>query len=148
MAKRRTIIHRGVLIAILLLLSLCSVWLFRDDQGTSPTAAGAAVDDLPADATDVAWFLPGAFKPHTMFEFTTSEAGYEQWVHNRSRPKLDGPKRGRIGVLRYDRTTHAVVWREFQDAIAYTWNEADRGVQLVYEPDQRRAYYWSHSRWR
>lgn len=104
------------------------------------------MDDLPSDATDVSWFLPGAFKPHTVFEFNTSEAGYEQWVRSRSRPKLDDPKRGRIGLIRYDRTTGAVVWRELENTIAYTWNEADRGVYLVYDLDHRRAYYWSHSR--
>jgi hypothetical protein len=146
MAKRRTIIRVSLVVATLLLLPTCCIWSFRDNVGTAATADRAAVSDLPAGATDVSWFLPGAFGPNRLYEFTIDEAGYEQWVRNRSRPKLEGPKRRSFRVLRYDQAAGAVDWRELENTIAYTWNEEDRGVYFVYDLDGHRAYYWSHSR--
>jgi hypothetical protein len=146
MARRHTIIRGGVLVAILLLLPTCCIWSFRDGVGTSATANRAAASDVPAGATDISWFLPGAFGPNTLYEFTIDEAGYEQWVRNRSRPKLRGPQRGPWQVLRYNHATGAVEKHQLENTIAYTWSEEDRGVSFVYDLDAHRAYYWSHSR--
>src|SRR3712207_1735433 len=121
MPRRRTIIRGGVLLAILLVLPTCCIWSCRDSVGTSATSDRAPVNDLPAGATDVSWFLPGASGPNTLYEFTTDEAAFEQWVRNRSRPKLEGPKRGPFRVLRYDHSTAAVAWRELENTIAYGW---------------------------
>ncbi|MDQ3332064.1 MAG: hypothetical protein M3552_15655 [Planctomycetota bacterium] len=146
MAKRRTIIRGGLLLTGLLLVPTCCMWSFQDNIGTSATVDRAAVSGLPPGATDISWFLPGAFGPATRYEFTIDEAGYEEWVRNRSRPKLEGPKRGPYRVYRYDRATRAVDTHELENTIAYTWNEEDRGVYFVYDLDGLRAYYWSHSR--
>lgn len=146
MAKRRTILRVGIVAAILLLLPTCCIWSFRDNVGTSVTGDRAAVSGLPTGATNVSWFLPGAFGPNTLYEFTIDEAGYEEWVRKGSSRKLEGPKRGEFRVLRYDQATGNVDWRELANTIAYTWNEEDRGQYFVYDLDGRRAYYWSHSR--
>jgi hypothetical protein len=146
MVNRHNLIRRGIVVAGLLLLPACCMLGFRNRVGTSATADGAAVSDLPAGATDISWFLPGAFGPNMVYEFTIDEAGYEQWVRNRTLPKLEGPKRGSFEIFRYDHAAGVVKRRELENTIAYTWREEDRGVYFVYDLDGHRAYYWSHSR--
>ena len=134
----------GVLLAIVL-PTFCILGL-RARVGASATGDGAAVSGLPPDATDVHWFLPGAFGPNTVYEFKTTEAGYQQWVQNRRDGDLEGPTRGAFRVLRYDDATADFAWRDLKNTIAYTWNEEDRGLYMVYDLDGGRAYYWWHSR--
>lgn len=146
MANRRTIIRAGIVVTTLLLLPTCCILGFRDDVGTSATAERSALSGLPAGATNVSWFLPGAFGPNTLYEFSIDEAGFDQWVRNGSSRKLEGPKRGAFSVHRFDQSAGNVEWRELKSTIAYTWSEEDRGENFVYDIDGRRAYYWSHSR--
>ena len=145
-AKRRSFLRTAIPVAVALLLLTCCLWSFQDNSGTSATAAHAAVSGLPLAATNVSWFLPGAFGPVELYEFTIDEAGYEQWVRSWNHSKLEGPKRGQFRIQRYDQASQSFTWRELENTIAYTWKENDMGVYLVYDLDHRRAYYWSHSR--
>jgi hypothetical protein len=146
MARRRTIIRGSLVILAVLLLPTCCIWSFQNSVGTAATADRAAVSDLPPGATDISWFIPGAFGPNTLYEFTIDERGFDHWVRIRNFPELEGPNRSAYRILRYDQATDALVWRELQNAITYTWGEEDRGVYFVYDLNGGRAYYWSHSR--
>jgi hypothetical protein len=137
----------GAMVAIFLALGVCFVIARRDTVGTSASGAGAAVGGLPEDASDVGWFLPGAFDPVTVYDFKTSESSFEKWVQSRKASvNLEGPKRGPFRLLGYDRGARAIDWRELPNAVAYQWHEEDRGIYMVYDLDEGRAYYWWHSR--
>src|SRR5688572_8207494 len=131
MLKRRMIV-RGLLILLsLVLVPSCYNFLTQERTGTSPTREGAGVRGLPPDARNVEWFFPNALGPMDSHELDTSEVGFRQWVSEQTRPKLEGPKLGPYRCYRYNQSTKAIEERSIENAIAYDWREADRGVYLV-----------------
>ncbi len=53
---------------------------------------------------------------------------------------------GPLSIVVYDHATESFTFHEIANAISYTWSEEDRGVYMVYDEDQGRAYFHSHSR--
>lgn len=146
MTTRRVIMRTGGGVAIALLLATCSIWVAQPQAGISATAAGAPKLGLPADATDVRWYLAGAFQPNTTYDFATSRASFDQWAKAYDVRPLVGPRHGSSLVLAYDPATRTCAFQLIDEAIAYEWSEQDRGVSLVFDRQSSRAYYNSHSR--
>jgi hypothetical protein len=78
MLRRRQSILIGSVLATLCVTSLFCIGSFRDRVGRSAIAKDAGVRDLPPDATDIRWFLPGAFGPNVLYDFAAPEASFER----------------------------------------------------------------------
>lgn len=146
MSRKRNVVRGVAIAALVLLLPTCCVLSFRDHIGTSPTRDGAAIRGLPSDATDIQWFLPGAFGPSKVYSFITTEEGYRQWVKDGRYCTLSGPHYGPYEIEIYDHAKRSFGFHKIDDAIAFTWTEEDRGVYMVYDRGSGRAYFHSHSR--
>ncbi len=146
MGLNRKAIRVILIVGGALLLPVCCVWSFQNRVGTAGRPSEAAVSGLPSQATNIEWFLPGAFGPNRVYAFDTSLAGFQQWVAQRSRPKLTGPHTGPYEILVYDHAKGKFASHQISNAVAYTWSEEDRGVHMVYDQDTGRAYFHSHTR--
>lgn len=145
MTKRRRLMVVGCGIPVALLLLIAGgYWAVQPKMGHADTPEHAAVSDLPSAARDIRWFFP--FGPANTYDFAIDEAGYLAWVKTHTRPTLSGPIYGRYRILACNPAVTGQHWVELTDTIAYTWEEEDRGLYLVYDRNQKRAYYQSNSR--
>lgn len=134
------------------LISLCAVGSCTVVSFRSQVTYNATRDDvwlqLPADATRINRYQPGAMGPNTYFEFDTSEESFLAWVGRYRNAKLvnhSGPHR----IYRYSAygpnadPNDAVT---IMNGLLFEWLEEDRGEHIAYDRDSGRAYYWSHTR--
>jgi hypothetical protein len=126
--------------------------------GTAATPADAPIKDLPADATQIAYWLPPGIWPARLYEFNISEAGYRQWVADKD---IDGMSEIKEWSGDRDdpwggRSVRAYSWEDgtwnrklLYHALVATWQSEtspDCGLSMIYDLDTGRAYYYSHSR--
>ena len=114
--------------------------------GIARTPADSEVNGLPEDATDIRWRLPHVLEPYTMYDFATSPESFQAWVASQQIDGLEGPFSGPGRIVVYDARSDSSDYREFSDAIKYSWYEEDRGIEMLYDSIGGRAYYFSHSR--
>ncbi|MCK9555929.1 hypothetical protein M0R36_08985 [bacterium] len=147
--KKVTIIL--LVIAIILIAMIYGCYrAFQPDIGTCETAADFPIKGwLPDEARDISYFLPGAFWPNTLCEFTISEDGFRKWVEVRRRknPKV-GPieEKHDFHMFRYDIDTKKIGYLKIDDGLSSHWSEGDSGLSFGYDRDKKRAYYYCHSR--
>lgn len=141
--------NRLLIILLLLAIPLLAYGCWRSLEptiGTAVTAAEAPISGLPESATDVRYFLAGAFGPSTYYEFQVSEAEFEAWT---GRMKFDFTRdgSGKFYALKEDGRPHRAV--EIEDGIILWWrdpNNSDSGVAAAYDRSTGRAYYHMHTR--
>lgn len=131
------------LVAVLVLALLIASFRARTGHHLSFSDSPVVV---PENATDIAYFLPGAFGPNKVYEFTTSEPSFLGWANRWLDMPMRGPSYGRTSVVRYDHELNRWEVREIENGILFRWNEEDRGINLVFDRQSGRAYYHSHSR--
>lgn len=81
-----------------------------------------------------------------MYDFHTSRESFDAWVENHRFDGLEGPNIGPATILAYDAASDSSRHVEFEEAILYSWNDEDAGVNFLYDPADERAYYFSHTR--
>lgn len=146
MARWKSVSLIAILIATPLLVATCCVFAFQNRVGQAALGADAPLSELPPDATNVRWFLPGAFGPNTAYEFTTTEVNFRRWAKDVSPSGTTGPHLGEYTIMIWDQSANLAMDRNIEDAIAYEWWEGDQGVYMAYDRATGRAYYHSHSR--
>lgn len=134
--------------AVFVVLALLLIWLDLTTvhSGSARTAAESSVTGLPDEAVDIHWYLPHAFEPNTIYDFSISQDGFEKWVKSRTFDGLEGPILGPTSIATYDPRTGESDQREFEHAILYSWRNEDAGVHMLYDPVGQRAYYFRHTR--
>ena len=126
--------------ALILLLGpyFCSR-MMASQTGTSATRAGCPVRGLPADATQISYFLPGAGGPLTDYEFNTSPASFKAWAAKNGWPLK--PIIGETSVQRFDRSFATI-----PSGMEYFWQKDDSSRRVIYDSSTGRAYYRYDSR--
>jgi hypothetical protein len=145
MSRSRKFVLFGVLPAAAILSVL---WLTLTPANVGSVSIGADFPFamLPADARDVRWRYPGPFDPYTLYEFSTSKNGFQEWVDRYRDSEWEGPLIGPHRMVVYDPDPQSSGFREIEHAILYRWLKEDRGKEMVYDTDAHRAYYFTHSR--
>lgn len=144
-----TSFHWRILLIVIILCGIgsCCVLAFRNRVGYNVSRSEAPIEGLPADATNISYFLPGAFGPNTFYEFNTSEESFLEWVqsYERLKPVEQGPHK----VYRcncYSPNGDDTRETTIVNGYLYEWFEEDRGKCIAFDKDTSRAYYWSRSR--
>ncbi|WP_222435422.1 hypothetical protein [Allorhodopirellula solitaria] len=116
----------------------------KPQSGTAKTAAEAPMD-LPADATDITYYLGNAW-PLRCYDFQTSEAAFLQWASDssmvpagRSGHQIVAPVLGPSGEIQFEPIPPG-------NYIYFSWSEDDRGEHAAYDTETGHAYYLAHSR--
>jgi hypothetical protein len=94
---------------------------------------------LPESATNVRYFLPGAWGPVKAYEFDVSEKDFEAWVASLPSPQLSQGQ-GRM-VRCMDDTGQPYAPREIADGPVYSWQHQDESIIAAYDRSNGRAYY-------
>ncbi len=126
--------------ALILLLGpfFCSR-MMASQTGTSATRAGCPVRSLPADATQISYYVPAPMGPWTAYEFNTSPAMFKAWAAKNGWPLK--PIVGGTSVRRFDWSIATI-----PNGVEYFWQEDDSSRQVIYDSSTGRAYYQYSSR--
>ena len=118
--------------------------------GRHVPAARCPVAGLPASATDVSYYVGGAFGPSTMYEFSVPEADFVRWAQANgwtlSRP-TPLPSGEPWSIRRFGRDTNDPADpkdAEIVNGWMYEWVNPQRDddrLWLGYDSDSHRAYY-------
>ncbi len=150
MTRQRTwkSIKIAIVIALAILLPYSCYQAFQNRAGPSKPVDGCPIKSLPAEATAIAYFLPGAFGPNVCYEFTISEKGFRDWVASQRsrRPDLSPIEERDSWCRRYNSETGKLEDIEVEKGLISSWSYTDIGVYLGYDRATRRAYFYYHSR--
>lgn len=121
---------------------------FQTVIGTAETAESAPISGLPSNATEIQYYLPGAFGPNRIFEFKTTEEEFLKWVE---RARAKDPKVGEIEekefrMLRYSPSEDSLERVEIKDGLYSSWYYTDQGKYFGFDRSTSKAYFWSHTR--
>lgn len=115
-----------------------------DKTGFVANREQSPIRKLPFDAKNISYCR---LSPNFYYEFDTSEEGFRKWVAEQKRAM--GPiRREHASIMRCDYLTGESSIYEIDDALISEWTgtQADDGQHLVYDLENRRAFFWSHSR--
>ena len=144
---------KGIKISILLLLALvlCAsefmrfASYFRNTIGYGVARQESEYRNVPDDASNIDYFIPGAFGPSLFVEFDCSEDSFLQWAKGFSdvRPVSERP-------YRVDAYEDYSTWKReeviINDGHVFEWTFEDQGQYICYDRQTGRGYYHSHSR--
>lgn len=112
--------------------------------GKAAVGADAPINGLPGGATNVHYYIAGAFGPTTCYEFDISETGFLNWAKSNNWP-ITPIKKG-IMVHRYDPITDSFPELTVLRGHQYFWIQGDSSRTVLYDLDSGRAYFSYHSR--
>jgi hypothetical protein len=135
--------------SLFLLVTLCSIGSCcvvscRSQSGYHVSRENAPIANLPADATEIDYYLYGILGPSTQYSFNTSEPSFLEWVkqfkHVKPVEKL------RFSVSDYVDLTGARVDVDIVNGYFFEYSFEDSGTHIAYDKDTGRVYYFDHSR--
>ncbi|WP_269537474.1 hypothetical protein [Cerasicoccus fimbriatus] len=135
-------------IAVIILLPYGCYKSFQTEIGTAETAEAAIISGLPTNATEIQYYLPGAFGPNRVYEFKTTEEEFIKWVE---RERSKDPNVGEIEVrgfrmLRYSPSKESLDWVVIDNGLYSSWHYTDQGKYFGFDRSTLKAYFWSHTR--
>ena len=134
----------SILAVLLLALTLLRVWIYTTPAvGVGVSREDAPIRGLPHDASDI-HFVIRPFTPVSSYSFVTDEASFREWSCGYLGLKNSTEGAATIQVIDPRLGISKVV--AFPNAIKYSWSEADRGQYTLFDRNQGRAYYFSHTR--
>lgn len=145
--KKTLVQLSAYLLGIFLLLYSCTK-ATEPDIGYVETAEEAPIDGLPNDATEINYYLRGAFGPFTTYSFKTSEESFRAWVGKQKElhPRVGEIKLGESSITYIDSKAQQLDQKSIMTALESSWYFEDESLRYVYDLETHTAYYYMSTR--
>ena len=100
--------------------------------------------DIPENATDINVYR--AITTWYCFDFKTDLESYKKWVKDFTRVKLSEISQSNTQIISYSKAQDKLLYRQGIEHYRASWNFEDQGINLIFVPEEGRAYYSAHSR--
>lgn len=134
----------ALFLGFVLMMTTCFTFTFSSRSGQGVKRDGAPVADLPENATDVNFFIPGLMGKDIYMDFKTDEEGYMLWVESHEQIELEKRSEGGFAIERYNFDLKRGQAVQVEDGLLFAWTEDAKGVFLGFDRDTGRAFF--HSR--
>src|SRR5688500_7346148 len=111
----RIVVASAIAVALMLVgLIALVIWFEATTEftGIAQTPEQSGIWNLPDDASDIRWRLHHSLEPNTLYNFSTSREGFEDWVKDNTFAGLQGPQLGRASIQTYEPHTNDFAVRE------------------------------------
>lgn len=135
----------AIFLGFVLAMTTCFTFSFAGRSGKGVSLDKSPIAGLPADASDIDYYLPGLMGRDIYFEFQTSEEEFRKWVEGYESVSFQKQATSNFKIERYSQQVKQPQMVEIDKGLLYSWTEGEKGIFIGFDANTKRAYYHTHS---